>query len=452
MKDNILIVDDEPDIRDTISAVLNDEGYETICASNAQEAQAIMNKELPSLIILDIWMRDSTMDGLSLLNWIKDSNPEIPILMISGHGTVEIAVNAIKAGAYDFIEKPFKSEKLIFMVSRALETSVLKKENAELKQQIRRPDMLVGKSSIINSIRQIITKVSQTNSRVLILGSSGSGKEACARTIHQESQRRNSSFVHVNCSMVSEEELFGYESKQNINRKKIGLFEKANRGTLYLDEICDLSLELQSKIIHAVQQQLFKRIGGNYEISVDVRVISSSSKNIKQQIELGVLREDLYYRLGVVPIEMPDLKNHTQDIPDLVKYYMSSSSAVLNKPIRILSDEAIASLQRYNWPGNLNELRNIIDWLLIMVPDTSDGIISSDMLPPEINYVSIDDNLNSINQFLSLNLKEAREKFEKEYLKMQIERFGGNVSRTSTFIKMERSALHRKLKNLEIEK
>ena len=452
MKDNILIVDDEPDIRDTISAVLNDEGYETICASNAQEAQAIMNKELPSLIILDIWMRDSSMDGLSLLNWIKDSNPEIPILMISGHGTVEIAVNAIKAGAYDFIEKPFKSEKLIFMVSRALETSVLKKENAELKQQIRRPDMLVGKSSIINSIRQIIAKVSQTNSRVLILGSSGSGKEACARTIHQESPRRNSSFIHVNCSMISEEELFGYESKQNINRKKIGLFEKANRGTLYLDEICDLSLELQSKIIHAVQQQLFKRIGGNYEISVDVRVISSSSKNIKQQIELGVLREDLYYRLGVVPIEMPDLKNHTQDIPDLVKYYMSSSSAVLNKPIRILSDDAIASLQRYNWPGNLNELRNIIDWLLIMVPDNNEGIISSDMLPPEINYVSVDDNLNSINQFLSLNLKEAREKFEKEYLKMQIERFGGNVSRTSTFIKMERSALHRKLKNLEIEK
>ena len=452
MKDNILIVDDEPDIRDTISAVLNDEGYETICASNAQEAQAIMYKELPSLIILDIWMRDSSMDGLSLLNWIKDSNPEIPILMISGHGTVEIAVNAIKAGAYDFIEKPFKSEKLIFMVSRALETSVLKKENAELKQQIRRPDMLVGKSSIINSIRQIIAKVSQTNSRILILGSSGSGKEACARTIHQESPRRNSSFIHVNCSMISEEELFGYESKQNINRKKIGLFEKANRGTLYLDEICDLSLELQSKIIHAVQQQLFKRIGGNYEISVDVRVISSSSKNIKQQIELGVLREDLYYRLGVVPIEMPDLKNHTQDIPDLVKYYMSSSSAVLNKPIRILSDDAIASLQRYNWPGNLNELRNIIDWLLIMVPDNNEGIISSDMLPPEINYVSVDDNLNSINQFLSLNLKEAREKFEKEYLKMQIERFGGNVSRTSTFIKMERSALHRKLKNLEIEK
>ena len=452
MKDNILIVDDEPDIRDTISAVLNDEGYETICASNAQEAQAIMYKELPSLIILDIWMRDSTMDGLSLLNWIKDSNPEIPILMISGHGTVEIAVNAIKAGAYDFIEKPFKSEKLIFMVSRALETSVLKKENAELKQQIRRPDMLVGKSSIINSIRQIIAKVSQTNSRVLILGSSGSGKEACARTIHQESPRRNSSFIHVNCSMISEEELFGYESKQNINRKKIGLFEKANRGTLYLDEICDLSLELQSKIIHAVQQQLFKRIGGNYEISVDVRVISSSSKNIKQQIELGVLREDLYYRLGVVPIEMPDLKNHAQDIPDLVKYYMSSSSAVLNKPTRILSDDAIASLQMYNWPGNLNELRNIIDWLLIMVPDSNDGIISSDMLPPEINYVSIDDNLNSINQFLSLNLKEAREKFEKEYLKMQIERFGGNISRTSTFIKMERSALHRKLKNLEIEK
>ena len=451
MKDNILIVDDEPDIRDTISAVLNDEGYETICASNAQEAQAIMYKELPSLIILDIWMRDSSMDGLSLLNWIKDSNPEIPILMISGHGTVEIAVNAIKAGAYDFIEKPFKSEKLIFMVSRALETSVLKKENAELKKQIRRPDMLVGKSSIINSIRQIIAKVSQTNSRILILGSSGSGKEACARTIHQESPRRNSSFIHVNCSMISEEELFGYESKQNINRKKIGLFEKANRGTLYLDEICDLSLELQSKIIHAVQQQLFKRIGGNYEISVDVRVISSSSKNIKQQIELGVLREDLYYRLGVVPIEMPDLKNHTQDIPDLVKYYMSSSSAVLNKPIRILSDDAIASLQRYNWPGNLNELRNIIDWLLIMVPDSSEGIISSDMLPPEINYVSIDDNLNSINQFLSLNLKEAREKFEKEYLKMQIERFGGNISRTSTFIKMERSALHRKLKNLEIE-
>ncbi|MAC62031.1 MAG: sigma-54-dependent Fis family transcriptional regulator [SAR116 cluster bacterium] len=451
MKDSILIVDDEPDIRDTISAVLNDEGYETICASNAQEAQITMNNELPSLIILDIWMRDSTMDGLSLLNWIKDSNPEIPIVMISGHGTVEIAVNAIKAGAYDFIEKPFKSEKLIFMVSRALENSVLKKENAELKEQIRRPDMIVGKSSLINSIRQTIGKVSQTNSRVLILGSSGSGKEACARTIHQESPRRNASFVHVNCSTISEEELFGQESKIK-NKKSMGLFEKANRGTLYFDEICDLSLELQSKIIYAVQQQRFKRIGSNHEISVDVRVVSSSSKNIKQQIEIGNLREDLYYRLGVVPIEMPDLNSHPQDIPDLVNYYMSSAAAVLNKPVRVFSDDAIASLQKYNWPGNLNELRNIIDWLLIMAPNNKDGIISSDMLPPEIKFVSNEKNLDTINDFLSLNLKDAREKFEKEYLQAQIDRFGGNISRTSSFIRMERSALHRKLKNLLIEK
>ena len=297
MKQNILIVDDEPDIRDVISVILNDEGYNTDCVSNAQEAQAKINIEIPSLIILDIWMRDSTMDGLSLLNWIKDSNPEIPVLMISGHGTVEIAVNAIKAGAYDFIEKPFKSEKLLFMVSRALENSELKKENEELKQQVRRTDMIVGKSSIINSVRQTIAKVSQTNSRVLILGSSGSGKEACARTIHQESPRRNSSFVHVNCSMVTEEELFGKEFRLDNNKRRLGLFEKSNRGTLYFDEICDLSLELQGKIIHAIQQQRFKRIGGNFELSVDVRVISSSSKNIKEQIEQGLLREDLYYRL-----------------------------------------------------------------------------------------------------------------------------------------------------------
>ena len=311
MKENILIVDDEPDIRDVISVILNDEGYNTNCVSNAQEAQAKINIEIPSLIILDIWMRDSTMDGLSLLNWIKDSNPEIPVLMISGHGTVEIAVNAIKAGAYDFIEKPFKSEKLLFMVSRALENSELKKENEELKQQVRRTDMIVGKSSIINSVRQTIAKVSQTNSRVLILGSSGSGKEACARTIHQESPRRNSSFVHVNCSMVNEEELFGKEFRLDSNKRRTGLFEKSNRGTLYLDEICDLSLELQGKIIHAIQQQRFKRISGNFELSIDVRVISSSSKNIREQIDLGLLREDLYYRLGGVPIEIPDLKDHS---------------------------------------------------------------------------------------------------------------------------------------------
>ena len=452
MKENILIVDDEPDIRDVISAILNDEGYKTTCVSNAQEAQAKINIEIPSLIILDIWMRDSTMDGLSLLNWIKDSNPEIPILMISGHGTVEIAVNAIKAGAYDFIEKPFKSEKLLFMVSRALENSELKKENEELKQQVRRTDMIVGKSSIINSVRQTITKVSQTNSRVLILGSSGSGKEACARTIHQESPRRNSSFIHVNCSMVNEEELFGKENRLNNNKRSIGLFEKSNRGTLYLDEICDLSIELQGKIIHAIQQQRFKRMGGNHELSVDVRVISSSSKNIKEQIELGLLREDLYYRLGVVPIEMPDLKNHPQDIPDLVKYYMSSSAATLNKPTRTLSDDAIACLQQYTWPGNLNELRNIIDWLLIMAPNNEHGIITSEMLPPEINFTSHEVNFGSMNDFLSFNLKEAREKFEKEYLSAQIDRFSGNISRTASFIKMERSALHRKLKTLEIEK
>ena len=452
MKQNILIVDDEPDIRDVISVILNDEGYNTNCVSNAQEAQAKINIEIPSLIILDIWMRDSTMDGLSLLNWIKDSNPEIPVLMISGHGTVEIAVNAIKAGAYDFIEKPFKSEKLLFMVSRALENSELKKENEELKQQVRRTDMIVGKSSIINSVRQTIAKVSQTNSRVLILGSSGSGKEACARTIHQESPRRNSSFVHVNCSMVTEEELFGKEFRLDNNKRRIGLFEKSNRGTLYFDEICDLSLELQGKIIHAIQQQRFKRIGGNFELSVDVRVISSSSKNIKEQIELGLLREDLYYRLGVVPIEMPDLKNHSQDIPDLVKYYMSSSAATLNKPVRTLSDDALACLQQYDWPGNLNELRNIIDWLLIMAPNNNNGIITSEMLPPEINFIPKEKQLSSINDYLSFNLKEAREKFEKEYLTAQIGRFSGNVSRTSSFIQMERSALHRKLKNLEIYK
>ena len=451
MKENILIVDDEPDIRDMVSAVLSDEGYETICVSNAQEAQAKMNMELPSLAILDIWMRDSTMDGLSLLNWVKDSYPEIPVVMISGHGTVEIAVNSIKAGAYDFIEKPFKAEKLNFMIKRALETSGLKKENEQLKRQIRRTDMIVGKSSLINSIRQTIGKVSQTNSRVLITGSSGSGKEACARTIHQESQRRNSSFIHANCLLLTEEELFGQEKKINNGKKRIGLFEKANRGTLYLDEICDLSLDMQGKIIHSVQQQRFRRIGGNYEISVDVRVISSSSKNIKLQIEQGLLREDLYYRLGVVPIEMPDLKTHSQDIPDLVKHYMSSASATLNKPEKILSDDAIASLQLYDWPGNLNELRNVVDWLLIMTPNDNDGIITSNMLPPEINFISKEKKLDTLSEFLSFNLKEAREKFEKEYLKAQIERFGGNISRTSSFIKMERSALHRKIKTLDIE-
>ena len=450
MNESILIVDDEPDIREMVAEILKDEGYSVITVANAQEAQTQINLELPSLAILDIWMRDSTMDGISLLNWIKDSHSEIPILMISGHGTVEIAVNAIKAGAYDFIEKPFKAEKLTFMVKRALETSVLKKENAILKQQVRRNDRLIGNSSLMNSIRQSISKVAQTNSRVLITGASGSGKEICARTIHQESPRRGASFIHVNCSLLKEDDLFGIESKSYSNKKIIGMFEKANRGTLYLDEICDLSIGAQGKIIHAIQQQRFKRIGGNTEISVDVRVISSSSKNLQEQINSGFLREDLYYRLGVVPIEMPCLKDHPQDIQDLVDYYMSLAAAILNKKPRKLSDDAIATMQIYNWPGNQNQLRNIVDWLLIMAPNSDNEIITAKMLPPEITQINeLKDHFN-LNDYLPFTLKDAREKFEKEYLSAQISRFGGNISRTSSFINMERSALHRKLKNLEV--
>ena len=391
MKENILIVDDEPDIRDVISVILNDEGYNTNCVSNAQEAQAKINIEIPSLIILDIWMRDITMDGLSLLNWIKDSNPEIPVLMISGHGTVEIAVNAIKAGAYDFIEKPFKSEKLLFMVSRALENSELKKENEELKQQVRRTDMIVGKSSIINSVRQTIAKVSQTNSRVLILGSSGSGKEACARTIHQESPRRNSSFVHVNCSMVTEEELFGKEFRLDNNKRRLGLFEKSNRGTLYFDEICDLSLELQGKIIHAIQQQRFKRIGGNFELSVDVRVISSSSKNIKEQIELGMLREDLYYRLNVFPLLTKTLSERIDDIIPITTNLLTRHISEICQ-IPYIEQTAVKTLLEYKWPGNVRELENVIQRALVLCSNSKiselDIIVDS-----ETNKVSVQENL-----------------------------------------------------------
>ena len=450
MSENILIVDDEQDIRDMIAAFLQDEGYETNCVANAQDAQTQIHIQLPSLIILDIWMRDSSMDGISLLNWIKDIHPDIPIIMISGHGTVEIAVNAIKAGAYDFIEKPFKSEKLVFMVKRALENSILKQENAELKQQVRRNDRLIGNSTIINNLRQSITKVSQTNSRVLITGPSGSGKEICARTIHQESRRNNFSFIHANCSMINDDELFGSQAKKKNSLNRIGMFEKADKGTLYLEEICDLSIDTQGKLIHAIQQQRFKRIGSDFEVSVDVRVISSSSRNLQEQISKGLLREDLYYRLSVVPIEMPCLKDHSQDIPELIEYYMNSEAAILNTQPRILDETAIKSMQNYSWPGNQNQLRNVIDWLLIMAPKTKDNIITVEMLPPEINFIQRPNNQTSFDDYLPNTLKEARENFEKEYLKAQIDRFGGNISKTANFIGMERSALHRKIKILKL--
>ncbi len=451
MNEKILIVDDEPDIIGMLESFLSDEGYLTYSAQNAQDAQIQINREIPSLAIIDIWMRDSSMDGISLLNWIKDLYPEVPIIMISGHGTVELAVNAIKSGAYDFIEKPFKSEKLILMIKRALENIKLKQQNAELKQFSRISDKLIGNSSLINSLRQTIGKVAQTNSRVLITGPSGSGKETCARSIHILSQRSDKAFINVNCSMLNEEIIYGSDKNKNSTGSVIGILEKANRGTIFLDEICELPNEIQSKLVHTIQQQRFRRIGGNFEISVDVRVISSSSKNIKEEILSGRLREDLYYRLSVVPLTMPSLKDYSQDIPDLIEYYMKTSSLALNKKPKVLNKEAIISLQNYSWPGNQNQLRNVVDWILIMTSDKDNNIVTPEMLPPEINLINDKNNVNHNNNFLNYDLKIARENFEKDYIMSQISRFNGNISRTANFIGMERSALHRKLKNLGIK-
>ena len=455
MATDILIVDDERDIRSLISMTLEDEGYATKQAAGAAEARNLLLSEPPKLAILDIWMRDSDMDGLELLEWSKSIYPDLPILMISGHGTIETAVQAIRNGAYDFIEKPFKEERLLMMVARALESAKLARENTELRAKMTdgvAPE-LVGKSAVMRGIRQSIDKIAPTASRVLVNGPSGSGKELAARCIHNKSDRRDERFVVANCARLASErvdaELFGSESLQS-HRRVVGLFEQAHKGTLYFDEICDLPLETQGKIVRAVNEQRFRRVGGNTEVVVDVRVISASSCDFAAEISAGRLREDLYYRLGVVPLTMPPLAQRREDIPLLAKHF----TALVAKRLGVLpfkiSDEVLAAMQGYSWPGNVRQIHNVIETMLILAPNDRNEPIDLDLLPAEIHNVTRSGDETEMDTLMGLPLRGAREEFERAYLVTQLHRFDGNVSRVASFIGMERSALHRKLKALNI--
>ncbi len=456
MARDILIVDDETDIRIALSGILEDEGYSVKEAANSQEALAAIHSRRPSLVVLDIWLNNSELDGIGILEAIKHDYSDLPVVMMSGHGTIETAVNAIKIGAYDFIEKPFKSDRLLLIINRAIELSELRRENEVLKVSAAVQSSLIGTSPPVLLLQQALDKVAPTGSRVLITGPAGAGKEVVARQLHQQSTRQGAAFVALNCATMHpdrlESELFGTETKGDDGETsiRIGTFEQAHDGTLLLDEVADMPLETQGKIVRVLQEQSFTRVGGDVEVDVDVRVIASTNKDLQALISAGEFREDLYYRLNVVPLAVPALVERREDIPSLIEYFMELSAKTNGIPLRPLAQDAISSLQAYDWPGNVRQLRNVIDWLLIMAPGDAGTAISADMMPPDIGSLSpsVSSGNSGQEDLMSLSLREARELFEKRYLEAQILRFGGNISKTSTFIGMERSALHRKLRTL----
>ncbi|WP_375654893.1 MULTISPECIES: sigma-54-dependent transcriptional regulator [unclassified Bartonella] len=451
MVSDILIVDDEADIRELVAGILDDEGYETRVACNSDEALAQISERIPKLIFLDIWLQGSRLDGLALLDEIKTQYPTLPVVMISGHGNIETAVSAIKRGAYDFIEKPFKADRLVLVAERTLENSNLKRELLELRKRSNETLELLGKSTVIKNLRQIIEKVAPTNSRIMITGPSGAGKETVARTIHALSTRSNGPFVTINAATITPErmeiELFG--SEMEGRERKIGALEEAHGGILYLDEIADMPRETQGKILRVLTGQTFERIGGTKRVKVDVRIISSTAQNLENLISDGRFREDLFHRLSVVPIVVPPLSARREDIPELVHHFVKTISQQVGIKPRAISDDVIAILQTHAWPGNVRQLRNNIERLLILVRD-GDGPITADFLPSEVSDSLPRLQMDSDESIMDLPLREARELFEKRYLVAQIGRLGGNISRTAEFIGMERSALHRKLKALGV--
>jgi two-component system nitrogen regulation response regulator NtrX len=454
MASDILIVDDEMDIRDLVAGILEDEGYGTRTARDSDEAMAAIVARRPSLVFLDIWLQGSKLDGLQLLDTVKQDHPELPVVMISGHGNIETAVAAIKRGAYDFIEKPFKADRLVLVADRALEASRLKREVRELKQLAPVSSAVVGRSPQMNQLRQTIERVAPTNSRILIVGPSGAGKELTARSIHGQSARASAPFVVINAAAITPErmetELFGTE-EANGQGRKIGALEEAHGGSLFIDEIADMPRETQSKILRVLVDQTFQRVGGSTKVAVDVRVISSTARNLEADIAAGKFREDLYHRLSVVPIRVPPLAERREDIPDLIDFFMEQISTATGLPRRRIGSDAMAVLQTHDWPGNVRQLRNNVERLLILAGGDPDAVISANMLPQDVgSMVPSMPNGNGGEQLMGLPLREAREVFEREYLVAQISRFGGNISRTAEFVGMERSALHRKLKALGI--
>jgi two-component system nitrogen regulation response regulator NtrX len=453
----ILIVDDEPDIRMLVDGILSDEGYETRQAGNSDAAIAEFRARRPSLVILDVWLQGSRLDGLGILQALQAEEPVVPVVMMSGHGNIETAVTAIQHGAYDFIEKPFQTDRMLLIIRRALEAANLARENAELRLRAGPETQLTGDSAALVSLRQAVEKVAPTGSRVLISGPAGAGKEVVARMIHARSRRADGPFVSLNCAILNpsrfEEELFGVEAGADsaTQPRRAGVLERAHGGTLLLDEVSDMPLETQGKIVRALQDQTFERLGGSARVKVDVRVIATSNRDLQAEIAAGRFREDLFYRLAVVPLRVPSLRERREDVPGLARQFLVRSAELSGQPARDLSADAVAALQAYDWPGNVRQLRNLVDWLLIMAPGSPSDPIRAEMLPPEIGSAAPAlFNADPSADVMALPLREARDLFETQYLHAQLLRFGGNISRTAGFVGMERSALHRKLKQLGI--
>ncbi|GJE26830.1 nitrogen assimilation response regulator NtrX [Methylobacterium organophilum] len=454
MSADILIVDDEADIRDLVAGILDDEGHRCRTASGSDEALAAIESRRPHLVFLDIWLQGSRLDGLQVLDLIKAGHPDLPVVMISGHGNIETAVSAIKAGAYDFIEKPFKADRLILVAERALEASRLKREVRDLKTRSGQASRLVGGSVAMNQLRQTIERVAPTNARVMVSGAPGSGKELSARTLHAASARASGPFVVINAATITPEtmeaELFGVEAGEGRARR-VGALEEAHGGTLYIDEVADMPRETQSRILRVLVDQNFQRVGGTTRVHVDVRIISSSSRDLAEEIAGGRFREDLFHRLSVVPIRVPSLAERREDVPELLAFFMDQISAATGLPRRRIAEDAMAVLQSHDWPGNVRQLRNNVERLMILTQTDPEQEVTSEMLPTEIGaLVPTTPTGAGGEKLMSLALREAREIFEREYLIAQIARFSGNISRTAEFIGMERSALHRKLKSLGI--
>jgi len=447
---DILVVDDERDIRELVCDILQDEGFSTRMAGNSDECMAQLQQELPALIILDIWLKDSHMDGIDILKTVKRDMPEVPVVIISGHGNIEIAVAAIKQGAYDFIEKPFNIDQLLVVIRRAMETSKLRRENSALKRGETRVGEMLGQSATFRNLKSQLDKVTKSNGRVMLTGPAGSGKEMAARYIHAHSSRSDGPFVTVACAAIAPDQmevvLFGRESPERGVEQ--GLLEQANGGVLLLDEVADMPLGTQSKILRVLVDQAFTRVGGASKVHVDLRVISSTTKHLPNEISEGRFREELYHRLNVVPIEVPSLEARSEDIPILAEYFIEMFHREQGLALRKIADDAMATLQTMRWPGNVRQLRNLIERVLILGEGT--GPISLDDLPMSNEGKSGTSEASLSPGLTMLPLREARELFERQYLMAQINRFGGNISRTACFVGMERSALHRKLKSLGV--
>ena len=445
---HILIVDDERDIRELIGDILKDEGYSVRLAGDSDTAMREINGDPPDMIILDIWLKDSAMDGIDILGHTRRDNPDIPVVIISGHGNIEIAVAAIKQGAYDFIEKPFNIDQLLVVIKRAMEASKLRRENNLLRVRDVTSAEMVGQSPAFRSLKAQLDKVTRSNGRVMLTGPAGSGKEVVARYIHAHSDRASAPFVSVNSASIEpdrmEEVLFGRESPERGIEP--GLLEQAHGGVVFFDEVADMPLGTQSKILRVLVDQQFSRVGGNDKVRVDIRVISATNKRLEDEIEAGRFREELFHRLNVVPIAVPSLESRREDIPVLAEHFVAEFNRTQGLPMRDIDDDAVALLQTMAWPGNVRQLRNVIERVLILGPDR--GPIAARELPTAepagVNAAGLSADL------ARLPLREARELFEREYLLGQINRFGGNISRTAAFVGMERSALHRKLKSLNI--